>query len=113
MNIFNVVLIQPLANGLILFYKVLGGNMGLAIIGFSLFLRYVLNPLTRPYMNSMKKMKEVAPELERLKKRHTGDRVKLAQAQADLYRQKGVNPGAGCLPYLLQIVILIAFFNLF
>ena len=113
MNIFNLVLIKPLANGLILFYKILGSNMGLAIIGFSLFLRFVLNPLTRPYMNSMKKMKEIAPELERLKKRHTGDRVKLAQAQADLYRQKGVNPGAGCLPYLLQIVILIAFFNLF
>src|SRR3989337_3170355 len=113
MNIFNLVLIKPLANGLILFYKILGSNMGLAIIGFSLFLRFVLNPLTRPYMNSMKKMKEIAPELERLKKRHTGDRVKLAQAQADLYKEKGVNPGAGCLPYLLQIVILIAFFNVF
>ena len=37
----------------------------------------------------------------------------LAKAQADFYKQKGINPGAGCLPYLLQIVVLIAFFNVF
>lgn len=113
MNIFTVLLIQPLANGLILFYKVLGSNMGLAIIGFSLFLRFILNPLTKPYMESMKKIREVAPQLEKIKKRHEGDKLKFAQAQADLYKEKGINPGAGCLPYLLQIAVLIAFFNVF
>ncbi|KKQ85589.1 MAG: putative membrane protein [Candidatus Woesebacteria bacterium GW2011_GWB1_38_8] len=112
MNIFVLVLTQPLTNGLILFYKVLAQNMGLAIIGFSLFLRFVLNPLTKPYMESMKKMKDLAPQLEKLKRKHT-DKVKLAQAQAGLYKQRGVNPSAGCLPYLLQIVVLIAFFNVF
>lgn len=113
MNLFEVILIRPLANGLIVFYKVLGFNLGLAIIGFSLFLRFILNPLTRPYFESMKKMKELAPSLEKLKKKYKGDKVKLAQAQAELYRQKGVNPGSGCLPYLLQILVLIALFNVF
>lgn len=112
MDIFSVLLLQPLANGLVLFYRVLGGNMGLAIIGFSVFLRFILRPLTTPYMESMKKMKELAPQLAKIKKRHK-DKVKLAQAQADLYKQKGINPGAGCIPYLLQIVVLIAFFNVF
>lgn len=110
---FNTILIQPLANGLILFYKVLGNNLGLAIIGFSLALRALLNPLTKPYMESMKKMREFAPELDKLKKKHKGDKMKQAQAQSDFYKQKGINPGAGCLPYLLQIVVLIAFFNVF
>lgn len=110
---FTTFLIEPLANGLILFYKVLWSNMGLAIIGFSLFLRLILYPLTRPYMQSMKKMKEFAPQLDKLKKKHKGNKVKLAQAQADFYKQKKIKPGAGCLPYLLQIVILIAFFNVF
>lgn len=113
MNIFNTILIQPLANGLILFYKLLGNNLGLAIIGFSVFLRVILNPLTKPYMESMKKMKELAPQLEKLKQKHGGDKVKLAQAQSEFYRQKGVNPGSGCLPYLIQIIVLIAFFNVF
>jgi len=113
MEIFSIILLQPLANGLILFYKILGSNLGLAIIGFSLFLRFILNPLTKPYMESMRKMREMGPELEKLKKRHKGDRVKLAQAQSDFYKEKGINPGAGCLPYILQIVVLIAFFNVF
>jgi YidC/Oxa1 family membrane protein insertase len=113
MNIFTTVLTQPLANGLIVFYRILGGNMGLAIIGFSLFLRVILNPLTKPYMESMKKMRDLGPQLEKLKKKHKGDRVKYAKAQADFYKEKGINPGAGCLPYLLQIVVLIAFFNVF
>jgi YidC/Oxa1 family membrane protein insertase len=113
MNIFTTILIQPLANGLVIFYKLLGGNMGLAIIGFSVFLRVVLNPLTKPYMESMKKMRDLGPQLEKLKKKHGKDKVKFAQAQADFYKEKGVNPGAGCLPYILQIVVLIAFFNMF
>lgn len=113
MNIFNTFLLEPLANGLVLFYKLLGQNMGLAIIGFSIFLRILLNPLTKPYMESMKKMKDFAPELDKLKKKYGGDKIKFAQAQADFYKEKKINPGAGCLPYLLQIVVLIAFFNVF
>lgn len=87
--------------------------MGVAIIVFSLFLRVVLNPLTKPYMESMKKMKDLAPELEKIKKRHAGDKTKYLKAQADFYKEKGLNPSAGCLPYLLQIVVLIAFFTVF
>ncbi|KKQ95217.1 MAG: Membrane protein insertase, YidC/Oxa1 family [Candidatus Woesebacteria bacterium GW2011_GWA1_39_11b] len=113
MNIFTVILIQPLANGLILFYLLLGKNMGLAIIGFSLFLRIALTPLTKPYMESMKKMKEHSKEIEKLKKRHQGDRQKLMKAQADFYKEKGINPGAGCLPMILQFAILIALFRVF
>jgi YidC/Oxa1 family membrane protein insertase len=113
MNIFRIILQEPLANGLIMFYNLFGGSLGLAIISFSVFLRIILNPLTAPYMNSMSKMRELAPQLDKLKKRHKGDKMKLAKAQADLYKEKGVNPGAGCIPYLLQIVVLIAFFNVF
>jgi len=113
MNIFQLILIQPLANGLILFYRILGGNMGLAVIFFSLALRLILNPLTKPYMESMKKIKEFNPQLEKIKKKYANDKMKLAQAQADFYREKGIKPGAGCLPYLLQVVVLIAFFNVF
>jgi YidC/Oxa1 family membrane protein insertase len=112
-NPFIILLVQPLANGLALFYNLLGGNLGLAIIGFSLTLRIALTPLTKPYMNSMKKLKEYGPQLAKLKEKHKGDKQKLTKAQADFYKEKGINPAAGCLPYLLQIVILIALFNVF
>jgi YidC/Oxa1 family membrane protein insertase len=110
---FTTIFVQPLANGLILFYNIFGHNLGLAIILFSVFLRFILNPLTKPYLESMKKIKEIAPQIEKIKEKFKGDNVKIAQAQAELYRQKKINPGAGCLPYLLQIVIFIAFFNVF
>ncbi len=113
MNIFTLLLTQPLANGLVLFYKVLGENMGLAIIGFSLFLRVILSPLTKPYLESMKKMREVAPQLEKLKQKHKEDKTKLMKAQADFYKDKGINPSAGCLPQIFQIIILIALYNVF
>lgn len=113
MNIFNTILIQPLANGLMFFYRLLGGNMGLAIIGFSFSLRFLLNPLTKPYLESMKKIKEVEPQIAKLKRKYKGDQKKLLEAQAEFYRQKGINPSGGCLPYLLQIVVLIALFNVF
>jgi YidC/Oxa1 family membrane protein insertase len=113
MNIFTVILTQPLANGLILFYRILGQNMGIAIIAFSLVLRLVLSPLTKPYIDSMKKIRDHQKDLDKLKRRHKGDRTTLAKAQADFYKEKGINPSAGCLPYLLQIVVLIFLFRLF
>lgn len=113
MNIFQVALIQPLTNGLILFYNLLWQNMGLAIIGFSLFLRFVLNPLTAPYMASMKRIKEIEPLIKKLKLKYKDDKKGLMTAQTELYKQKGINPSAGCLPYILQIVVLIALFNVF
>lgn len=61
----------------------------------------------------MKRMKSFQKDLDKLKKRHKGDRQMLAKAQSDFYKEKGINPSAGCLPYLLQIVVLIAFFNVF
>ncbi len=64
-------------------------------------------------MDSMKKIKDVAPQMEKLKLKYKDDKIKLAQAQNDFYKEKGINPGAGCLPYLLQIIVLIAFFNVF
>lgn len=113
MNIFTTFLIQPLTNGLILFYNLLWQNMGLAIIGFSVFLRFVTNPLTKPYMTSMKKIKEVEPLIKKLKLKYTKDKKGLMTAQTELYKQKGINPSAGCLPYILNIVIMIALFNVF
>jgi YidC/Oxa1 family membrane protein insertase len=113
MNIFTIFLVAPLANGLVLFYNIFAHNMGLAIIFFSLFLRVILSPLTRPYMDSMKKMRDYAKDIEKLKARHKDDKVKFMQAQSEFYKQKGINPSAGCLPYLLQIAVFFALFRVF
>lgn len=112
MNIWELFFLSPLVNGLLVFYK-LTGNLGLAIIALTVAMKLVMFPLTMPSMRAMQRMKELAPELEKLKKRHAGDKTKLMQAQADLYKQHGVNPASGCLPQILQLVILFALVGVF
>jgi YidC/Oxa1 family membrane protein insertase len=112
-QLWQTFLYQPLVNALIFFYQLLFSNLGLAIIALTAVIRGLLIPLTLPSMKAAKKMRELAPEIERLKKRHGDDKQAFAKAQMDLYRQHGANPAAGCLPQIVQLVILIALFQAF
>lgn len=105
-------LYQPLLNGLIFFYRIFG-NLGWAIVVMTFLLRLVLLPLTLPSLKAAQKMKELAPELEKLKKKYGKDKKAFAEAQLKLFRQHGANPAAGCLPQIVQLVVLIAFFQAF
>lgn len=113
MNIFTLLLTQPLTNALVLFYHLLGNNLGLAIIGLSVTIRLLLIPITKPAIENMKKMREFQKDIDKLKKKHKGDAKKLMEAQQQFYKEKGINPSAGCLPQILQLVILIALFHVF
>lgn len=111
--IWNSLLYQPLINALIFFYQVLFHNFGLAVIVLTGLLRVVLVPLTLPSMKAAEKIRELAPELEKLKVKYKDDKQGLAKAQMDLYRQHGANPAAGCLPQIVQLLILIALYQAF
>ncbi len=86
------------------------GNMGWAIIGLTLTIKALLLPLAFKSYVSMAKMKELQPEMQKLKERAGDDRQKLQQEMMALYKKEKVNPAAGCLPILLQIPI---FFSLY
>lgn len=110
---WDTFLMQPLVNGLLLFYNISFQNLGLAIIALTIAIKVVLIPIVLPSAKSMQKMRDLGPEIAKLKKRHKDDKAKLMQAQADLYKEHGVNPAAGCLPQIVQIVVLIALFRVF
>jgi len=59
----------------------------------------------------MAKMKELQPEMEKIKERAAGDRQKLQAEMMELYKKEKVNPAAGCLPILLQIPIFFALYK--
>lgn len=111
-EIWRLILFQPLTNGLIFFYQIFG-NLGVAIIVLTLFIRALLIPLTVPSMKAAKKMQELAPQLEKLKRKYKDDKQKFAQAQLELYRAHGANPAAGCLPQIVQLLVLIALYQAF
>ena len=106
-------LVNPILNLLIFFYQILFHNLGLAILVMTLALRGVLIPLTLPTLKAAQKQKDLAPELKKLKEKYKDNKEKLAKAQMELYRQNGVNPAAGCLPQILQLVVLIALYQVF
>ena len=86
------------------------GNMGWAIIGLTLIIKAILFPLAYKSYVSMAKMKELQPEMQKIKERTGDDRQKLQQEMMALYKKEKVNPAAGCMPILLQIPI---FFSLY
>lgn len=86
------------------------GNMGLAIIALTLVIKALLLPLAYKSYVSMARMKELQPEMEKLKERAGDDKAKLQKEMMALYKERKANPAAGCLPILLQIPI---FFSLY
>ncbi len=86
------------------------GNMGWSIVVLTLIIKAILLPLAYKSYVSMAKMKELQPEMEKLKESAGDDRQKLQQGMMKLYKDNKVNPASGCLPILLQIPI---FFSLY
>lgn len=85
----------------------------MAIIGLTVAIRAALIPLTAPSLRAAQKMRNLQPELDKLKKKHKKDKGAFAKAQLELYKKHGANPMAGCLPQIVQIIILIALFQAF
>ncbi|MBP1805855.1 membrane protein insertase YidC [Rubellimicrobium aerolatum] len=86
------------------------GNMGVAIIALTLVIKALVLPLAWKSYASMARMRELQPEMEKLKEKAGDDRMALQQGMMKLYRDNKVNPAAGCLPVLIQIPI---FFSLY
>src|SRR3989338_84380 len=117
-NIFNQLLLWPILNVLIAFYKgftFLGipGSFGLAIIAATALIRLLLHPLTSSQLKSAKKMNSLKPHMDKLNQLYKNDKQRLQAEQLKLYKEMGINPAAGCLPLLLQFPILIALYNVF
>jgi YidC/Oxa1 family membrane protein insertase len=74
------------------------GNMGIAIIALTLIIKALLLPLAYKSYVSIAKMKELQPEMEKLKEKAGEDKQKLQQGMMELYKKNKVNPAAGCLP---------------
>ena len=86
------------------------GNMGWSIICLTLVIKALLLPLAYKSYVSMARMKELQPEMEKLKESAGDDKQKMQRGMMDLYKKNKVNPAAGCLPILPQIPI---FFSLY
>lgn len=115
-DIFNTFFFGPVINLLVLILHGLDiihlpGALGFAIIVLTILIRLIIWPLMGAQLKSAKKMADLKPHLDELKKKHKGDKQAMSAAQMALYKEHGVNPAAGCLPMLLQFPVLIALYQ--
>ena len=86
-------------------------NFGIAILLTTVLVKAVFFPLANKSYESMAKMKNLQPEMEKLRERYKDDRAKQQQELMGLYKKEKINPLAGCLPILLQIPVFFALYK--
>lgn len=110
MEIWNLILLKPIINVLIVLSHVFFDNFGLAIIVLTIIVRLVILPLTQKQLRSSKAMSDgmraIQPKLQQIKKKYAKDKQRLQQETMKLYKEAGVSP-MGCLssPMLVSLLI--------
>lgn len=103
------VITKPMFNALTFFYELVG-NFGVSILIVTIIVKLLLFQLSNKSFKSMKALKKLQPQIERLKEQCGDDKMKLNTEMMNLYKREKVNPVSGCLPILIQIPI---FFSLY
>ena len=93
------------------FLSVLFSNFGVGIIILTIFIRILLFPLANKSFKSMNSMRILTPEIKKIRERYKDDRNRMNQEMFALYKEKKINPAAGCLPILIQIPIFFALYK--
>jgi len=102
-NLFQIVQVLK-------FFHRLTNNYGVAIILLTVLINLILLPLSLKSFKSMKEMRILQPEMEKIRKEFKDDPQKMNREVMELYRRHKVNPAGGCLPMLLQLPIFIGLF---
>ena len=112
MNIFDILIVQPIFNLLIGLYAIIpGGDFGIAIIIFTILLRFAMYPLVRKQLHQVKAMRKLQPELERIKRQTKGNKQQEGLLMMELYKKHGVSPFRTIGILLIQLPIFIALYH--
>jgi len=110
-EVWHLIIGNPVLNVLIALSHLLSGSFGLAIIALTIIVRLISWPLTRRQLKSSKAMQDMQPKIQELQKKYGKNKQKLQQEMMKLYKEAGVNP-LGCLwPMLVQFPIWIALYQ--
>ncbi|HVX58785.1 MAG TPA: YidC/Oxa1 family membrane protein insertase [Candidatus Saccharimonadales bacterium] len=109
---FTTIIVQPIFNLLVLIYALIPGhNFGVAIIIFTIIVRILMWPLVKKQLHQARAMRELAPEIKKIKAATKGDRQRESQLTMELYREREINPFASLGVAIIQIPILIGLYS--
>lgn len=109
---FTTLIVQPVFNLLVFIYALLPGhNFGVVIVIFTILVRLAMWPLVKKQLHHAKAMRELQPELKRIKKEAKGDRTKESTMVMALYKEKEINPFASVGLLLVQLPIFLSLYS--
>ena len=112
MALFDAVVYHPVYNTLVFFYNIVPGqDFGIAIILTTLLIKALFIPLSKKQIESQKKMQEIQPKLKEIQAKYKDNKEKQTKALMEAYKENKVNPFAGCLPLIVQFIVLIAIYR--
>ncbi|MGN0709502.1 MAG: YidC/Oxa1 family membrane protein insertase [Anaerovoracaceae bacterium] len=111
MNTILAVLAKPLAWALYGLYQLVG-NYGITLAILTAIVKFALYPAYKNQILSTAGMQDIQPKLQEIQRRYADDRDMMNQKIAELYKEENVNPTAGCLPMIIQMVIIMGLFAL-
>lgn len=113
-TIWDAAIYKPLYNTLILLVDTLPGHsVGMAIVLLTLGVKFALYPLAAKAIRAQQAMKELEPELKKIRDKHKDDKKLQAEHTMRLYQERKVTPFSGCLPIIIQIPIIIGLYYIF
>src|SRR5690554_4774891 len=109
---FELLIVKPLFNLLVLIYALIPGhNFGLAIIVFTIVIRFLMWPLVKKQLRQTKAMRDLQPELKRIKAAAKGNKQQESLMMMELYKERGINPFSSIGTLIIQLIILIGLYS--
>lgn len=110
MNLFDRLLTQPIFNLLAFIYNFIG-DFGVSIIIVTILIRLLMWPLVKKQLHQTKMMRQIQPELKKIKQKANGNRMLESTMLMELYREKNIKPFSSMLVLFIQIPIMIAIYR--
>lgn len=112
--LYNTIFYKPLYNGLIVLLAYIPWiNVGVAVILFTIIVRFILFPISQKSVKTQLEMKRIEPELDEIKNKYKDDKQIQAQKVMEVYKIRGINPFSGILLLIIQLPILWALYAVF
>ncbi len=110
---FGFIIYEPIYNTLIFLYSVLWNDLGISIIVLTILVKVAMLSMSKKQISSQKEMQKIQPLIKELQIKYKDNKEELAKKTMELYKKHKINPAAGCLPLVIQMIVFITLYRVF
>lgn len=105
------IIAKPLGWLLTQLYSIVG-NYGITLVILTVIIKFALYPVYKKSIMSTVGMSDMQPRMKELQRKYANDKEKLNEKMSELYKEEGYNPMGGCLPMIVQMIVIMGLFGL-